>query len=107
MINLAILKTNKDGSISYNQQMLAATIHINNDTLEKKIIKETQKDIIIQEMIENSAENEKIIKDNKGIVYMHNLIYIPKSIRNEVMILHHDLPLHGHPGTKKTAEKIA
>ena len=106
MINLVILKINKDRSISYNQQMLAATIHINNDTLEKKIIKETQKDIIIQEMIENSAENEKIIKDNKGIVYMHNLIYMLKNMRNEIMALHHDSPLHGHPGTEKTAEKI-
>ena len=107
MINPAILKTNKDRSISYNQQTLAATIHINDNTLEKKIIKETQKDTMIQEMIENSAENKKITKDNKGIVYMHNLIYVPKSMRNKIMALHHDSPLHRHPGTKKTAEKIA
>ena len=87
--------------------MLAVTIHVDDDTLETKIIKETQKDTIIQEMIENSAENEKIIKDNKGIVYMHNLIYISKSMRNKIIALHHDSPLHGYPGTKKTAEKIA
>ena len=58
-------------------------------------------------MIEDSSENKKITKDDKGIVYMHNLIYISKSIRNEVMALHHDLPLYRHPGTEKTAEKIA
>ena len=57
-------------------------------------------------MIENSAENEKITKDNKGIVYMYNLIYIPKSMRNEIMALHHNSPLHRHPGMEKTAEKI-
>ena len=74
--------------------------------MEKRIIKEIQKDTMIQEMIENSAKNKKVIKDDKGIVYMHNLIYIPKSIRNEIMALHHDSPLHRHPGTKKTAEKI-
>ena len=106
MVNPAILKTNEDGSISYNQQTLAATIHVDDNKMEKKIIKETQKNTMIQEMIENSAENKKIIKDDKGIVYMHNLIYMPKSMRNEVMALHHDSPLHGHPGTKKTAEKI-
>ena len=105
-INPAILKTNKDRSISYNQQTLAAMIHIEDDTLKKSIIKETQKDTMIQEMIENSAENKKIIKDDKGIVYMHNLIYIPKSMRNKVMALHHNSPLYRHPGTKKTAEKI-
>ena len=106
MINPAILKTNKDRSISYNQQTLAAMIHIDDDTLEKKIIKETQKDIIIQKIIENSVENKKITKDNKGILYMHNLIYIPKSMRNEVMAIHHDSSLYRHPGTEKTAEKI-
>ena len=61
---------------------------------------------MIQEMIENSAENKKITKDNKGIVYMHNLIYVSKNIRNEVMALHHNLPLYGYPGTEKTVEKI-
>ena len=58
-------------------------------------------------MIENSAENEKITKDNKGIVYMHNLIYILKSMRNKIMALYHDSPLYRYPGIKKTAEKIA
>ena len=37
---------------------------------------------------------------------MHNLIYIPKSMRNKVMALHHDSPLYRYPGTEKTAEKI-
>ena len=27
-------------------------------------------------------------------------------MRNKIMALHHDSSLHGHPGTKKTAEKI-
>ena len=106
-VNPAILKTNEDGSISYNQQTLAATVHVEDITLKKKIIEETRKDNMIQDMIKNSADNDKMSKDNKGIVYMHNLIYIPKSMRNEIMALHHDLPLHRHPGTEKTAEKIA
>ena len=58
-------------------------------------------------MIKNSADNNKMSKDDKGIVYMHNLIYVLKSMRNEIMALHHDSPLHRHPGTEKTAEKIA
>ena len=86
--------------------MLAAMIYIEDDTLEKKIIEETRKDNIIQDMIDNSADNNKITKDNKGIVYMHNLIYIPKSMRNKIMALHHNSPLYGYPGTEKTTEKI-
>ena len=107
MVNPVILKTNEDGSISYNQQTLAATIHIGNNTLEKKIIEETGNNNMIQEMIENSADNDKISKNDKKIVYMHNLIYVLKSMRNEIMALHHDSPLHRHPGMEKTAEKIA
>ena len=82
-------------------------IHIKDNTLEKKIIEEIRKDNMIQDMIKNSADNNKMSKDNKGIVYMHNLIYIPKSMRNKIITLHHNLPLHGHPGIEKTAEKIA
>ena len=107
MVNPVILKTNEDGSISYNWQTLAAMIHIKDNTLEKKIIEEIRKDNMIQDMIKNSADNNKMSKDNKGIVYMHNLIYIPKSMRNKIITLHHNLPLHGHPGIEKTAEKIA
>ena len=33
MINPVILKINKDRSISYNWQTLAATIHVDNDIL--------------------------------------------------------------------------
>ena len=62
---------------------------------------------MIQEMIENSADNDKISKNDKKIVYMHNLIYISKNMRNEIMASHHDLPLYRHLGTEKTAEKIA
>ena len=62
---------------------------------------------MIQEMIKNSADNNKMSKDDKGILYMHNLIYVLKSMRNEIMALHHDSPLHRHPGMEKTAEKIA
>lgn len=57
--NPAILRTNEDGSISYNRQTLAATVHLEDNPLEKRIIEEIRKDDMIQEMIENSAENEE------------------------------------------------
>lgn len=43
-INPAILKTNEDGTISYNHQVLAATMYILDENLEKKIIEEIRKD---------------------------------------------------------------
>ena len=106
-INPAILRTNEDGTISYNHQVLAATMHASNELLEKKIAEETRKDKMIQDMIENSAENDKLTTDDNGLAYLHNLIYVPKSMRNEIIRIHHDTPLHGHTGTEKTTEQIA
>ena len=80
----AILKENDDGTISYNHQILAATIDIGT-TMTTKLINETRKDKMIQEMIGNATENDKLSKDEKGLVYMHNLIYVPKSMRNEII----------------------
>ena len=58
-------------------------------------------------MIENSAENDKLTTDSKGLVYMHNLIYVPKSMRNKIIQMHHNQPIFGHLGNKKTTEQIA
>ena len=80
----AILKENKDGTISYNHQILAATIDIGM-TMMTKLINKTQKDKMIQEMIKNATENDKLSKDKKGLVYMHNLIYMLKSMRNKII----------------------
>ena len=80
----AILKENEDGMISYNHQILAATIDIGT-TMMIKLINKTRKDKTIQEMIENATENEKLSKDKKGLVYMHNLIYMSKSMRNKII----------------------
>ena len=104
--DLVILKENEDGTISYNHQILAATIDIGT-TMMMKLINEMRKDKTIQEMTENATENEKLSKDEKGLVYMHNLIYVPKSMRNEIIQMHHDQPMFGHLGNKKTMEQIA
>ena len=102
----AILRENKDGTINYNHQILAATINIRTMMM-TKLINETWKDKTIQEMVENRKENEKLSKDEKGLVYMHNLIYMPKSMRNEIIWMHHNQPMFGHLGNKKTMEQIA
>ena len=47
ILNSVILRLNKDRSIEYNQQILAAIFHIENNTFKKKIIKEIKKNKII------------------------------------------------------------
>ncbi|KAJ8174656.1 hypothetical protein LV157_008777 [Aspergillus fumigatus] len=63
----AILRQNSDGSLIYNHQVLAATIELTEDPLIQKIIKATKTDKIIQEMLENSADNENLSTDERGL----------------------------------------
>ena len=98
---------NKDRLIGYNQQILAATFHIENNALEKKIIEEMKKDKMIQEMLEESINNDKITTSNNRIIFMHNLIYISKSMRQEIISMHHDSPVYRYIRIEKTAEQIA
>ena len=105
--NPVILRLNEDGLIGYNQQILAVIFHIENNALKKKIIEETKKDKMIQEMLEESINNNKITTSNNRIIFMHNLIYIPKSMRQEIISMHHNSPVHRHIRTEKTAEQIA
>ena len=99
-----ILRLNKDRLIGYNQQILAVTFHIENNVLKEKIIEEMKKDKMIQEMLKELINNDKITTSNNRIIFMHNLIYIPKSMRQEIISMHHNSPVHGHIRIEKIAE---
>jgi hypothetical protein len=58
-------------------------------------------------MLENSAENENLTANEKGLVYLRSLIYIPDCMRTEIIKRHHNNPMHRHIGTEKTAELIS
>ena len=58
-------------------------------------------------MLEESINNNKIMTSDNGIIFMHNLIYISKSMRQEIISMHHNSPAHEHIGTEKIAEQIA
>jgi hypothetical protein len=102
-----ILKQQGDGSLTYNHHTLTATIELNEDPLIQEIAEATKKDKIIQEMLENSAENKNLTTNENGLVYLRNLIYIPDCMRTEIIKQHHNNPMHGHMGTEKTAELIS
>jgi hypothetical protein len=93
--------------LTYNHHTLTATIKLNEDPLIQEIAEATKKDKIIQEMLENLAENENLTADEKGLVYLRNLIYIPDCMRIEIIKQHHDNPMHRHIGTEKTTELIS
>jgi hypothetical protein len=69
----------------YNHHTLAVTIKLNKDPLIQEITEATKKDKIIQEILKNSVENENLIANEKGLVYLRNLIYIPDCMRIEII----------------------
>ncbi|EED18391.1 retrotransposon polyprotein, putative [Talaromyces stipitatus ATCC 10500] len=103
----ALLRLNKEGHLEYNPQVatLAATAETTTDSeLQDKIVEETAKDDLIQSLIEN--EDDKVTATETGLVFWHGLIYIPKSLRNEIIRLNHDTLTSGHPGQLNTMERI-
>ena len=54
---------------------------------------------------------EQLVKDDwqdiDGVLHYQGLPYVPEIIRTELISRHHDDPLAGHFGIKKTRELIA
>jgi hypothetical protein len=46
-------------------------------------------------------------RDSEGFFIRHDLVYVPPSLREEIMNIHHDTPLAGHPRRWRTQENIA
>ncbi|EKV17987.1 Retrotransposon polyprotein, putative [Penicillium digitatum PHI26] len=98
----AVLRQNSDGTISYNKQILAATMEVVDDDFLQKIRDALEGDAIN----ELATEGSKLISDDTGLLHMHGLIYVPSKLRNEVIRRHHDDLSHGHMGVEKTIEHI-
>ena len=71
-----------------------------------KLIQETRKDKIIQEILSNLVNNNKLVTDKDRLVYIYRLIYIPYYMRQKIIKIHYNKPLQGHFGIKKTCEQI-
>src|SRR6476469_156677 len=82
----ALLQLNKEGNLEYNPQVatLVATAETTTDSeLQDKLVNETTKDNIIQILIKN--KDDKITTTEIGLVFWHGLIYVPKSLRKEII----------------------
>lgn len=58
-------------------------------------------------MLENLADNKNLSIDKRGLVYLYNLIYIPKPIRTKIIAQHHNNLIYSYIGTEKIAEVIS
>ncbi len=71
--------------------------------------------IIVPQLYDNNKEAKKLRlerllkgwKDIDKVLHYQGLLYLPKVIRSELISRHHENPLAGHFGIKKTWESIA
>jgi transposase InsO family protein len=103
----AVLKQNEDGTLSYNKQILAATIEVKDDDFTQQIRNAQKDDETAKTILEGEVESTHFTKDDTGMVYAHGLIYVPAKLRNEVIQRHHDDATHGHMGIEKTVEHVS
>lgn len=103
----AVLRQNPDGTISYNKQILAATIEVRNDDFLQQVREEQKKDTTSKAILDGEVKNDNFTADDTGLVYAHGLIYVPNKLRNEIIKRHHDDLTHGHMGVEKTVEHVS
>ena len=76
------------------------------DNMLNKLIQKTRKDKIIQEILSNLANNNKLVIDKDRLIYMYRLIYIPYYIRQEIIKIYYNKSLQGHFGTERIYKQI-
>ena len=71
-----------------------------NNPIKERLIEESKKDKLLQGMLkdakQSSGSKSALIADEDGIAYLHNLIYVPRIMRNKIIRMHHDLLISGY-----------
>ena len=103
----AILTTNEEGDIVYNHQILAATTELQDDGWLERIKEAMTEDEAIQRILQSGLREEHMAQNDTGLVLVHGLVYVPRSLQEEIIKAHHNEPTQGHFGIEKTMEKIS
>ena len=72
--------------------------------LRERILQSLSSDVGVQRYLENPSFPWSLSHD--GLLLRNGLVYIPESLRIDVIQKHHDKPLAGHPGVARTCELI-
>ena len=103
-VNQIILQENSNNFIVYNKQN-AATLRVYNRDLEKKIKQELAKNIVVQNVIQNIADNEDF-DIHQEILIFRDLIYVLTRCKQKVINIYHASKIHGHQEFDKIIERI-
>ena len=101
----SVLALQKDGRITYNHRILAATMVITNNELEDIIQDKYLKDKQAQRVLKKLIKRFK--KINKGLLLFQGLIYIPEHQQKDTIQMYHNEPLEEHHEIHKMIKAIS
>jgi hypothetical protein len=100
---IQLLVQNADGTLQVNK--IAATSVIDADAIPEAIRKALQTDRLARSVRETPEEHEEF-HEREGFLEFEGRIYVPPTIREQVLQAHHDGPIRGHPGVTKMVQTI-
>ncbi|ERF69956.1 hypothetical protein EPUS_08767 [Endocarpon pusillum Z07020] len=103
----SILRLNPDGSMRYNDSVLAATFTISDQDQERQLIRAYQKDRLARE-IKKKPENYPAFEiQDSGLILYKGLVYVANSAKDTILRRYHEEMPAGHQGIDKTLERIS
>ena len=100
----AILKQDGD-SLVFNKQQLAAMTRVIGDPWTVKIIGNYPHDATAARHWNRPSGG--FAKTEEGLLTFAGKVYVPTTLRTELVTEIHELPAHGHQGIRKTKERVA
>ena len=98
-----VLKQNSDGTLQVNK--IAATSSVDASLLPDEIRKALLSDSFAKGVRESPDEHSNM-EDRDGLLWFEGLLYVPTSVREQVLQAFHDGPVVGHPGTTKMLQLV-
>lgn len=101
----SILEETPEG-LTISSKTLAIALRIRLEDTEEEIKKAYTQDSMAKKIVEDPGSFKSFTRE-QGLILFQGLIYVPETLREGLVERMHALPMHGHQGKAKTAERIA
>ena len=105
-VSHAIFRKEKSGLVN-NTPQLALVMRVEPSEWAEEIRKAYRKDAMAKSMEKEIPAESKFTRDKQGMLVFQGLVYIPVTMRKNVIRQHHDTRDMGHRGVEGTIEKIS
>lgn len=101
----SILEETLEG-LTISSKTLAIALRICLEDTKEEIKRAYTQDSIAKKIVEDLGSFKSFTR-KQGLILFQGLIYVPETLRESLVERMHTLPMYGHQGRTKTAERIA